>query len=268
LLHWKNTLSWLVFLLFLVFLIFFVENIYENQRCKKVDIQLETNIEGNFVTKDNINNLLTENGNKPILSSKFNILNFESLEKKILKNKRIKACQISRTLGGVLSVKVQQKNPIARIVSLNGTKDKFEGLYLDSEGGVFPLSNHFTKRVVLLSGKYLIGKKNLKSKKNKNIVEFIQKIDADAFWKANITHLIIDSDQNITFLPLIGDFTIEYGIPNGVESEAKMNKIKIFYKQIDAENNGKYKMVSVKYKNQIVCQLKENVQKLDSLKNS
>jgi cell division protein FtsQ len=268
LLHWKNTLSWIAFLLFLGVLIVFVENIYESQRCKKLDIQLDTNTEGNFVTKDNINNLLTENGNKPILGSKFNKLNLELLEKNILKNKRVKSCQISRTLGGVLSVKVQQKNPIARIVSLNGTIDKFEGLYLDSEGGVFPLSNHFTKRVVLLSGKYLIGKKNLKSKKDKNIVEFIQKIDSDAFWKANITHLIIDSDQNISFLPLIGDFTIEYGIPLEEEFEPKMNKIKIFYNQIDSENNGKYKLVSVKYKNQIVCQLNENIQKLDSLRRS
>ena len=267
-LHWKNTLSWLAFLLFLGVLIFFVESIYENQRCKKVDIQVDKNTECNFVTKENIANLLSENGNKPILGSKFNKLNLESLEKNILNNKRIKACQISRTLGGVLSVKVQQKNPIARIVPLHGTIDKFEGLYLDSEGGVFPLSNHFTKRVVLLSGKYLIGKKNLKSTKDKNIVAFIQKIDSDVFWKANITHLIIDSDQNISFLPLIGDFTIEYGIPFVEDFEAKMNKIKVFYKQIDVENNGKYKMVSVKYKNQIVCQLKENVQRLDSLRNS
>lgn len=267
-LHWKNTLSWIAFLLFLVILIVFVENIYENQRCRKVDIQLESIIEGNFITKENINYLLTESGNKPILGSKFNVLNLESLEKKILKNKLVKACQISRTLGGVLSVKVQQKNPIARIVSQNGSSDKFEGLYLDAEGGIFPLSKYFTKRVVLLSGNYLVGKKGLKSKNDQNVVEFIKKIDSDIFWKANITHLIIENDQNVTFLPLIGDFRIEYGIPIGGEFDVKMNKIKIFYNQINTENNGKYKSVSVKYKSQIVCQLNDDLPKLEPLPNS
>lgn len=253
---WKNTISWVIFLLFLFGLIFFIENIYTNQRCKNVEIQLDTKEEGYFLTKSEIINLLTENGNKPILGTKFTFLNLSSLEKNILKNRLVKSCQISKTIGNSLIVKVQQKNPIARIVPLNKSSETFEGLYLDEEGGLFPLSRNFTKRVVLLSGKYLVGKHNLRSKKDKNLVQFIKKIDTDPFWKANITHILIDTDQNISFLPLVGNFTFEYGIPLEEDFEPKMKKIKIFYKEINTFNAEKYQLVSVKYRNQIVCQLK------------
>ncbi len=255
--HWKNILSWSFFALFLIVLIFFAENIYNNQRCQKITIQLEKLTDGDFVTKASINKSLTNNGDKPILGTKFNLLNFNRLENNILINKLVKSCQISRTIGGDLIVKVQQQNPIARVVSLSGSSDKFNGLYLDSEGNFFPLSPNFTKRVVLVSGKYFIGKHNLHAKADLNILAFINKIDLDDFWKANITHIVIDDDKNISFLPLIGNFILEYGIPLNEEFEQKMKKIEIYYSKVEPQNSGKYKMVSVKYKNQIVCQLRE-----------
>ena len=136
-----------------------------------------------------------------------------------------------------------------------GHNDQFKGYYLDDAGGLFPLSESYTKRVLLISGKYLVGKNNLRSKKDKNLISFIKKINEDEFWSANITHLTIEEDQNINFLPLIGDFTIEYGIPKEEDFDIKMKKINVFYKQIEQDNIGKYKTVSVRYSNQIVCQL-------------
>jgi cell division protein FtsQ len=252
---WKNTLSWISFVLFVIVLIIFANNIYNNQRCKKVVIDFDKKAEGYFITKETINNLITDNGNKPIIGTKFNQLNFSSLEKKILKNRIVKYCQISRTLGGNLQIKVAQKNPIARIVAMAGLDDRFKGYYLDDNGGLFPLSDSYTKRVVLLSGKYLVGKNNLRAAKDKNLLAFIIKVNDDEFWNANIAHIIIEEDQNINFLPLIGDYTFEYGIPKEEDFENKMRKIKVFYKQIDHENMSRYKTVSVRYSNQIVCQL-------------
>lgn len=252
---WKNILSWLAFLLLLVVLIFFAEDIYKNQRCKKVDIQFETKEKGYFITKENINDLLTENGNKPVTGTKFILLNFDKLESNILKNKLVKNCQISRTLGSNLVVNISQKIPIARITALSGSSDTFSGLYLGQDGGLFPLSNNYTQRVVLLSGKYLIGKRNLKAKEDKNIIEFVSQIIDNPFWNANITQIIIDEDQNINFLTLIGDYLVEYGIPQKEAFERKMKKLKVFYKQIEPENREKYKMISIKYANQVVGQL-------------
>lgn len=255
----KNTLSWTLFLLFLAGLMFFADNIYQNQRCKKVRIELERQTEGDFITKTGIINLLTENGSKHLLDSKFNKLNFRDLESKILKNRLVETCQISRTLGGDLLVKVQQRNPIARIVAMGLDSERFGGLYLDEKGNLFPLSNNFTKKVVLLSGKYLVGKRNLKGKKDRNLLSFINSVVSDTFWNTNVTHIIIDADQNITFLPLVGDFRFEFGIPNDEEEDfaIKMKKIRIYYNQIEPGNSGKYKLISVKYKNQIVCQLNQ-----------
>ena len=251
-----NKLGWLFFGAIAILLVAFAENIYQNQRCKRVDIQLEKDLEGHFINEKVVERLLVDNGDNPILGTKFNLLNLRKLEKKVLKNKLIKSCQISRSLGGSLVVRIVKENPIARIISLSGSDSKFEGLYFDSDGKLFPLSREFTKRVMLVSGSYFVGKKSLKSDKDINLIAFITKVNEDPFWKANVTHLIIDSDQNIVFLPLIGDFSVEYGMPKEEELETKLNKIKIFYQRIAPYNMNKYKSISVKYQNQIVCQLK------------
>ncbi len=249
---WKNILSWLAFLLILVAIIVFSDNLYNNQRCKNVEISIDANGDGKFITKTEIINLLNENGNRPILGSKFNLLNFAQIEKKVLANRLIKSCQISRTLGGDLLVNIVQKNPIARIVSMAANTDSFNGYYLDEAGGIFPLSKNFTKRVVLVSGPYLKGKKNLKSVADKNIIEFVQQINTNPFWNANITQIIIEQDQNTIFYPLIGDFLVEYGKPQKADFEVKMKKLKLFYSKIELEKQEKYKKVSLKFANQIV----------------
>ncbi len=255
-LGFKNSIGWLMFIITLVILILFAENIYNNQRCKKLDIQLERDIIGHFLDKAEIEKLVTNNGNNPILGTKFNLLNLRMLERSVLINKLVKSCQIKRTLGGNLVIKVTQQNPIARIISQSASSDRFAGLYLGESGQFLPLSGHFTKKVMLVSGAYFVGKSNLKAEKDKNLIEFISKINQDPFWNANMTHLIVDEDQNMSFLPLVGDYTFEYGMPKAEDFETKLNKIKIFYKKIDPQNIDKYKMISVKFQNQIVCQLK------------
>ncbi len=253
----KNIVSWLIFLLILVAIIVFSDNLYKNQRCKNVSITIETNGDGKFISKTEIINLLNEKGNNPILGTKFNKLNFANIERKVLANKLIMSCQVSRTLGGELLVKIVQKNPIARIISSNNSSESFNGYYLDEVGGLFPLSKNYTKRVILISGEYLQGKKNLKATKDKGIIEFIKQINESPFWTANITHIVLEKDQNAIIYPLIGDYTIEYGIPKKEEFEIKMNKLKLFYKNIEPQKQDSYKMVSLRFSNQIVCQLKD-----------
>lgn len=253
----KNIVSWLAFLLILIAIIVFSDNLYKNQRCKNVAISIETNTDGKFITKTEIINLLNEKGKSPILGTKFNKLNFAQIEQKVMANKLIMSCQISRTLGGDLLVKIVQKNPIARVISTNTSSESFNGYYLDENGGLFPLSQNYTKRVMLISGEYLKGKRNLKSNKDKGIIDFIKQVNKSPFWSANITQIVLENDQNTIIYPLIGDYSVEYGIPKLEDFDEKMNKLKLFYKKIEPQKQANYKMVSLKFSDQIVCQLKD-----------
>ena len=77
--------------------------------------------------------------------------------------------------------------------------------------------------------------------------------NGDEFWKAQITQLSVTKDGNISVIPEVGNHIIDFGIATDVET--KLNKIKILYQKIlPAKGWGKYKVISVKYRNQIVCE--------------
>ncbi|MDZ7899490.1 MAG: hypothetical protein U5N85_15885 [Arcicella sp.] len=178
----------------------------------------------------------------------FDRINFKKIEDRVKANRLVKTCQAHRDLSGELTLDIDEHVPIARIVSNNKEDD-----YVTEQGGFIGVSSHYTIRTLLLSGSYFETVQGLQGTKNKPILDLIKAINADAFWKAQISQLVVEKDGGITLIPEIGNHQIEFGM--GIEIEAKFKKLKILYKEIlPVTGWGKYKKISVKYKNQIVCE--------------
>ncbi len=243
----------------LAFGIVFSKSYKQNQRCGAIEIRLTSNNEGYLVTKSSLEDLLTNKGRSPIIGKKFNLLNLQELEQKVLKNRLVKNCQISKTVGSTLLVQVEEEEPIARIVPMSQNGSHFEGYYVNDEGKLFPLSDLYTKKVCLLSGAYFVGKKSLKSKADRELVGFLKTLYKDKFWRSNISQIVVDADKNIVMHPTIGNFKIEIGKARTEENENKLQKIKIFYKHIAPQVGDRYSQISVKYEGQIVGTLQKEL---------
>ena len=78
-------------------------------------------------------------------------------------------------------------------------------------------------------------------------------IDGDEFWKAQIAHLNVEKDGEITMIPQVTKQKILFGTPEDLAE--KFKKLKIFYTKV-LPNKGwnTYSVVNVKFKNQIVCE--------------
>ena len=229
-------------------LIIFAENIHRLQKCKKINIVIEGDNENRLITPQEIYSLIAPNVIDSPEGKPFDRINFKKIEERVRVNRLVKNCQVHRDLSGELAVDIEEHTPIARIVSNNRPDD-----YVTDKGDLIGISPHYTVRAMLLSGSYFELTHNLKGERNKPIFDLINAINEDAFWKAQITQLIIEKDGGITLVPEIGNHLIEFGM--GIEIEAKFKKLKILYREIlPSKGWDKYKKISVKYRNQIVCE--------------
>ena len=229
-------------------IVVFAKNVHRLQKCKKINIVIEGNNENRLITPQEIYALIAPNVVESPEGKPFDRINFKKIEDRVRANRLVKTCQAHRDLSGEMTIDIEEHTPIARVTSNNRQDD-----YVTEKGEFIGISPHYTVRTLLLSGNYFELVSNLKGSKSKPILNLINSINDDAFWKAQISQLVVEKDGGITLIPEIGNHQIEFGM--GIEIEAKFKKLKILYKEIlPVKGWDKYKKISVKYRNQIVCE--------------
>lgn len=233
---------------FAVFLILAATRNNSSKRCKGLETKIKDNSEQFLVTKDDIEKWLTQYGHDPFEGKIIENISLEKVEKRIEEGGMVKNCKAYFDLQGYLVLEIEAYKPIGRILSNIQNQDRF----IDAEGNIFPISKHFSPTVLLLSGPYVDRVKNLKSKKNADLLSLINTIYEDDFWSSQITQMVINEQQEVSMIPLMSNITIEFGKPVNVNT--KFEKLLIFYKQILPQKAlGDFSKISVKYKGQIVC---------------
>lgn len=252
--RFKKVIWIVVSTVLLLSVIVFAENIHRKQRCKTVYVNIDGKTEKHLVTTREIKDLISKNGTDHLEGKLFEKIDFKRIEARVLSNKLVKSCQVHRDLSGGMSVDVIENFPIARVISSNGGSAFFTDNYVSEEGDFIGISPHYTARVLLLSGPYFDKKiQNLRDSKSRSLLTLIKAINNDDFWKAQLTQMIVEKDGGITLIPEAGNHKIEFGL--AVDIEVKFKKLKIFYKDIlPAKGWGSYRKVSVKYRNQVVCE--------------
>ncbi|TAF97967.1 MAG: hypothetical protein EAZ14_05320 [Runella slithyformis] len=228
----------------------------KSRRCQGLLVQLDEQAAYSFFSETDIKNLATLNGSDDFEDILFEKINLQTVENRILANRLIKNCRAYRDLSGHLVLAIEQQNPIGRLIGYSSSEQLLtssKGGYLTETGAIVPLSKHFAARVTLVSGDFFKNSNNIKSANGLKIVEMLRQIQKEPLWKAQITELIVQPDGEITLIPQIGNYKIEFGLADDIEP--KFNKLRIFYNTIlPLKGWERYARVSVKFKNQVVCE--------------
>ncbi len=248
---------WVVLgVIFMGAIVFFVEIQQKSKRCKGIIVKLDENAEYPFFNEQDIKDLITLKGVDAVEGMAFSEIHLKGLEKRVMKNRLIKNCQVFRDLSGNLVVSIEQQRPIGRLVALSvsgKTLNASQGGYLTETGEMVPLSARFAARTVLVSGEFFSKKQNLANPKGQQLIAFLKALQQNPFWKAQVAEVIVANDSELTLVPQVGQHQIEFGLPDDID--VKFEKLKIFYKNIlPLKGWEKYKRVSVKFRNQIVCE--------------
>jgi len=86
----------------------------------------------------------------------------------------------------------------------------------------------------------------------KAIYQISKYINTDAFWKAQIQQLFVNTNGDIELIPAVGNQIIIFGDEKNIAD--KFEKLKIFYKKAEKINAWtKYDTININFKGQVVC---------------
>ena len=141
---------------------------------------------------------------------------------------------------GMIKLEAEQKIPILRVISPRGN------YYVDNLGSTMPVSRRYVAHVPVVSG-YV--EKELAVTDLYKFALFLQEND---FWNNQIEQIYVHPDNEVELIPRVGNHRIVLG--SFADFEEKLDNLRLFYeKAIPKVGWEKYSIISLKYKDQIVC---------------
>ncbi|CAN5327501.1 hypothetical protein BH09BAC3_BH09BAC3_28660 [soil metagenome] len=240
-----------VALIGLSFLIAFSERKQSNALCKDIVVEIENINDNHFLDEADILRLVETSG-ESIRGTSIARINLKAIEKKLKYDKHIKEAELYGDLKGNLIVSVEMRRPIARIV-----QEDAPDAYISEEGIVMSTSEKFTTRVMIISGRYvkqMLEKGDMmKFDEGKKLMEMIEFINEDRFWKAQIAQMDINNHGEINIYPQVTGQLVEFGTTENFES--KFKKLMVFYKEVLPQKGWtKYERVNLKYEGQVIAE--------------
>lgn len=191
-----------------------------------------------FVTNEVVNKLLIENKNDARTIRKDKV-DLNRLEKSLNRHEMIEKSEVFVTIDGVLKAVVKQKSPIARVFDASGS------FYIDNEGNKMPLSENYSARVPLLTGE-------INAANRKKIAEMFRIIHEDDFLRKNIIGATVSPTGNVVMESRNFNYVIDFG--KTINMERKFSNYKAFFQKAVSDSTiNKYKMINLKFTQQVVC---------------
>jgi cell division protein FtsQ len=238
-------LGWLCLAGTIGFTVFYAYSQWIAVRCQSIVVNINPN-SPRFLDEDEIATMIEKSG-EPIIGTRLSAININKLETRLSTFTTLDNVEIFRKVDskglsfkGKLVISVDERTPVLRF------KSAYEDYYMDEKGIKVPVSAKYVERILLVSG--TIPDENNK----KSLLKMAAFVNKDEFWKAQIEQVFVQANGGLLLVPQVGDYLIEFGIPD--DYELKFRNLRAVYQQ-GFKNMGwnRYKTISVKYRNQVVC---------------
>jgi cell division protein FtsQ len=220
-----------------LFLFSFASMRNENRKITKIDVKI-IDEDTPFLLPTMVNKLLIEKNEHSKTITKEG-LDLKKLEKSVNNHDLIQKSELFVSVDGVLKAVVKQKTPVGRVVQETGS------FYIDYEGNRMSLSENYSARVPLVSGK-------IDAVENEKLSEVLKMIYEDDFLKKNIIGVQVVSSGNLIMQNRNYDYTIDFG--KIINIDRKFKNYKAFFQKavLDSTLNN-YKKINLKFTQQVVC---------------
>lgn len=241
------TISWSLLGLCCVVLLVAAMKAKDSKACSNIEINIKGVTKHMFVKKIDVADVLGKNSIHAgeILSD----IDLRNAEEQLEKNVWIKDAELFFDNGQVLHVNITEREPIARVFTLNGSS-----FYIDSTGLRLPVNKNATARVLVFTSfpsdkKVLSKPDSLVLNDVKSITEYVSN---DGFLNAQTAQINITQKRTYEIIPVIGDQVIRIG--NADSLNEKFTKLLAFYKQVFSKVGfEKYSVIDVQYHGQVVA---------------
>ena len=223
--------------------------------CTRVDICIDDEQEGGFITTEEVKATLAAKGLYP-LNKDFASFNIRAAEELLKGSPFVKTAQCSKSIGGGVDIVMTQRLPVVRIKADNG-----EDYYVDDNDRVMSAPG-YTSDMVIATGAVS------KAYASSVLSPICKVIAADDFWNKQIVQLHVLRGGGIEIVPRVGDHIIYMGVPPGGAdrkqkaaefAKAKLARLGKFYRYGLSESGwNKYEYINLEYDNQVICKKRKH----------
>ena len=239
-------LTWTGLALWFVVILGFVSSEADEVLCKRIEVVLSDTLWTSFVTDSDIRALFQSEGLQ-LQGYPINEINTRELEKILEQNAYIKGAEVSTDVSGSLEIRLEQRVPLVRVMP-----DGKKGFYLDTEGEILPLSEHYVPHISLVTGKIGIPGEHKDRSQLDEIYRFCAYIKDHPFWSEQIVKLYENRKGEYELIPRVGAHQILMGSMD--QWELKLSNLELLYKQgLSAYGWNNYRTINLKYTNQVIC---------------
>lgn len=223
------------------------------KKCTGINVEIAGATKNFFVDKNDIVALVAKQQKGAHVGKSIAGFDLNKMENTLRRNIWVKTSQIYFDNNGILQVLVEEREPIARIFTLQGSS-----YYIDTSLMILPLSNKFSARLPVFTNfpsdaKVLLKKDSALLHNIKNISLHLQQ---DSFLNSMIDQVDITAQRTFEMIPKIGNQLIVFG--DASNADAKFKRLKLFYKNIMLNAGwGRYSTINLQYNNQVVAKIRD-----------
>ncbi len=199
------------------------------------------------VEEQEILDLAITNRNIDIQHTPASRLDIHAMEKTIMANPWIANAQVFIDNERILHMYVTQRIPVVRVFQQNGSS-----YYMDTTMSIIPLSSNYIYYSTVVANVPAVTTDSVSWALRRDIISLVRTIQADSFWSAQISHVIIDSPGMYELVPVLGDHKILFG--DAMNAREKFNNLFAFYKNVlNRIGWDKYQVLDVRFAGQVVA---------------
>ena len=215
--------------------------IEHDMTCRDVQIAIEGNATGGFLTAADVRRVLNEQQLYPV-GQRLSDVNLRTIEERLEAQELIEHAEAYKTQGGNVNIVIRERVPVMR-VKTNG-----EDYYVDRDGRMLTNTGYVCNLVIAtgsISHDYAA----------RVLAPIGRIIMADDFWRNQIEQINVLPDSTVEMVPRVGGHIVYIGRPIGVTK--KLERLRKFYQYgLSQAGWNKYSRISVEFNNQIVCKKK------------
>ena len=228
--------------------------------CRELKVEIVDSGRVGFITESMVREWLK---GKSILGEPISEINTLEIKDELRSHLYVSNVAVYKTIVGELCVEVTQRRPEIRFMTSSG-----RSCYLTDDGWLVPTQLQYSMDVPIVTGNLELpsyGQIHTQSeneivKKNmpKNyeflnkLINFVRFIENDSDLKSMFVQINVVDNSEVELVPRVGNHIVLLGSLDGFEK--KLDKLNKFYAEgLGYDGWSKYKIINLKYENQVVC---------------
>lgn len=212
-----------------------------------VEVHINSGKKYHFIEEKQILNETINNRNIDILHTAIHKLDIQGMERILKADPWVADASLYVDARRVLHMSVTQRIPAVRIFGQQGNS-----YYMDNTRSIMPLAPNFIYYTSVVTNMPPLGNDSASDALKKQVLLLVHAIQADTFWNAQVSQIIVDSNSSFELIPVLGQQKIIFGDTSRMKE--KFTNLYAFYMNVlNRIGWDKYETLDVRFRGQVIA---------------